>query len=49
MLGLALFNSFHVDISLANIIFKNLLDEKIELFDLKYVDVAMYNGLKWLL
>ena len=49
MLGLALYNSFHVDVSLANFIFKNLLDETFELEDLQHVDLSMYNSLKWIL
>jgi hypothetical protein len=49
MLGLALYNSFHVDISLANFLFKNLLDEPFELDDLQHVDLNMHHSLKWLL
>lgn len=49
MLGLALYNSFHVDVSLGNIIFKYLLDEPVGLEDLKFIDFEMYNSLNWIL
>lgn len=48
MLGLALYNNYHVDVSLENLIFKHLLDEKIDLDDLKFYDFTMYNSLKWI-
>lgn len=49
IMGLALYNSFHLDVSLANLIFKNLLDEPLSLDDLKYIDAEMYNSMNWLL
>lgn len=48
MLGLALYNNYHVDVSLDNLIFKHLLLESIDLEDLKFHDYIMYNSLKWI-
>lgn len=48
MLGLALYNNYHVDVSLNNLIFKHILSEPVDLEDLKFYDIAMYNSLKWI-
>jgi len=48
MLALALYNSYHVDVSLNNLIFKHILNEPVHLEDLKFYDFTMYNSLKWM-
>jgi hypothetical protein len=49
MLGLALYNNFHVDVSLDNLIFKHILGEPVDLEDVKFLDIALYTSLKWIL
>jgi hypothetical protein len=49
LLGLALFNSVILDIKFPLVIYKKLLNHKVDLEDLKEIDIELYNNFKFLL
>jgi len=48
ILGIAIFNSQHLDVSFTLPFYKRLLNKNLILSDLKYIDPDIYKSLNWL-